>query len=349
MGLKRLVARRILLSVPTAIGVITIIFVALLPINPMMRVAFFVRSPRDLIPSNLDRLIHRYGLDRPLLLQWVDWLKKVATLDFGVSLPGGQPAMELVFSSLPVTFELIVYSAPLIIGFGLWLGTKAGLHHNRPVDHIVRVAGTLGTTLPVFLVAGLVVAITIAQTGFIPAGRLSYGLNHDFNVKVENGTFAVYTGMISIDALLNGEVEIFLDALAHLVLPVMVLVFTQGVALIRLTRSGVIEESGKQYFLSARAKGLSRKDAVYKHARKNAAISVLTVSGVLIGNMLTSLVIVERVFYIHGFGSLAVSAAQNLNMTVVFACATFVALLFVLINLVVDILYGIIDPRIKLG
>jgi peptide/nickel transport system permease protein len=153
--------------------------------------------------------------------------------------------------------------------------------------------------------------------------------------------------MNTIDALLNGDVALFLDAAAHLVLPVLVLVFTQGVGLMRVTRSSLMEELGKQYIVCARAKGLHRKQAVYRHARKNALVSVMTLSGIILGNMLMGVFVVERVFQLGGFGNLAVNATRTLDVPVVVACSTCVAIVFVLINLVVDILYRFADPRIR--
>jgi peptide/nickel transport system permease protein len=163
------------------------------------------------------------------------------------------------------------------------------------------------------------------------------------------GTFTEYTQMITIDALLNGDIPLFLDAMAHLILPVGVLVFTQCAALIRVTRSSLIEESGKWYIVSAMSKGLSKKEAMYKHARRNASVSVLTLTGLLLANMFVGLVIVETVFRRPGFAYLVASASRVQDTPVVFACATLIALFYVLVNLAIDVSYEYIDPRIRLG
>jgi peptide/nickel transport system permease protein len=284
-------------------------------------------------------------------VQWFEWVVKVAQFDFGVSMGSGAPVMGLVLNSLPTTLELILYSAPCIILSALWLGTKAALNHNKPVDHAARIAATLGITFPVFLLAGLLVTATwllYPQLHFTPIGSLTRDVGIGFHHRIQNGTFSQYTGMTTIDALLNGDMPLFLDAAAHLVLPVLLLVFTQGVALMRVTRSSLIEELGKQYITSARAKGLTKKHAVYRHARKNASVSVMTLSGLLLGNMLMGVFVVERVFVLRGFGSLAVSAALRLDVPVVVACSACVAIAFVLINMIVDILYRFLDPRIRL-
>ena len=353
MGLKKLIVKRVLLTIPTILGVITLLFVAISPLPPTTRVAFFLKSEREYYDAVfLQRRIHRLGLDRPIPVQWFEWVVKVVQFDFGVSLSGGAPTMGLVLNSLPTTLELILYSAPCIILFALWLGTKAAINHNKPVDHAVRILGTLGTAFPVFLLAGLLVTTAwvylYPPLNFAPVDGLSRQMRIDLTRKIQNGTFSQYTGMNTIDALLNGDVALFLDAAAHLVLPVLVLVFTQGVGLMRVTRSSLMEELGKQYITCARAKGLTKKHAVYRHARKNALVSVMTLSGLILGNMLMGVFVVERVFQLRGFGNLAVSAARTLNVPVVVACSAVVAMTFVLINLTVDILYTFVDPRIRL-
>jgi peptide/nickel transport system permease protein len=351
LGLKKLIARRVLLTIPTVLGVITLLFVAISPLPPLTRVAFYLNRREMYDVFAMQKKIEAYGLNRPIIVQWAEWIVKVAHFDFGLSMAApGVPAMELIFNNLPTTLELILYSAPWIILSALWLGTKAAVNHDKPMDHAARIVATLGTTLPVFLLAALLVATTLLfynQLHFIPLEGLSRDVRIYLVRRIENGTFTSYTGMNTIDSLLNGDMQLFLDALAHLILPVLLLVFTQGVGLMRVTRSGLIEELGKQYMTSARAKGLSNKDTVYRHARKNALVAVLTLSGLLLGNMVTGLVIVERVFMIPGLGNLLVYSSQRLDVPVVIAGSTFVAVVFVLMNLIIDILYGVVDPRIR--
>lgn len=349
MGLKKLIARRVLLAVPTAIGVVTVIFAALSAMTPIMRVAYFVgQSPRDFRPENIARILHEYGLDQPIFVQYLNWLGNVFTLNFGRSLSNGQPAMSVVFASLPVTLELILYSAPWILWFGVWLGTKATLNKDKKLDHAARIIGTVGVSFPVYILAGVLMMVSVSQFRFDPLGRLSYSVSNNLILKMRAGTYTPYTNMITIDALLNGDLAVFLDAVKHLILPVGVFVFTQSAALMKVTRSGLIEASGKPYIVSAMTKGLSRKEAIYKHGRKNALISVLTLSGLLLGNMLMGLALIETLFNIPGFAYLVAYSARTLDTPVVFAAATFAAMVYVLINLTIDILYGYVDPRIKL-
>jgi ABC-type dipeptide/oligopeptide/nickel transport system permease component len=361
MGLRTIIARRILLAVPVAIGVVTVMFVVLSVMTPVMRVAYFVGTGRaDLKPENLKRLIHEYGLDQPIVVQYVNWLNKIIHLDFGHTMsslypPGeGPSALSVVLACVPSTLELILYSVPFIVLFSIWLGTKAAINHDNTVDHVVRAIGTLGVSVPVFIVALVLVMLSVAVQNpyhlqFMPLGILSDSARTDLASKMQHGAFTGYTGMITIDALLNGDTSLFLDAITHLILPALTLIFTQCAALIRVTRSGLMEELRKPYTVSAMSKGLSKEETVYKHARKNASISILTVLGLLMSNMLLSLAIVKEVFNRPGFASLLVSSAITMDTPVLFTCILFVALFFVLVNLVIDVSYEYLDPRIRLG
>jgi peptide/nickel transport system permease protein len=358
MRLRILIARRVLLALPVAIGVVTVIFLALSAMTPTMRVAYYVGSnPTRLNKQLIERAIHDFGLDEPIWVQYVNWLKKIVLLDFGRSYgygeEAGPPVLSLIMGSLPSTFELILYSLPFVVMFSIWFGTKAALNQNKTVDHVVRVFGTLGTSFPVFVVSGLLVMITLViqdprHIQFVPVGTLDYFMQIDVNSRMAHGSFTAYTNMMSIDTFLNGDMMLFLNSIEHLVLPVAVLVLTQCAALIRVTRSGLVEELSKPYVVYAKAKGLSEKDALYKHARKNASISVLTILGLLMSNMFVSLAIVEKVFERPGFASLLIDSARTMNTPVLLTGAMFVALFFVILNLAVDILYQYIDPRIKL-
>jgi len=240
-----------------------------------------------------------------------------------------------------------------MVMFSIWFGTKAALNQNKTLDHVARVFGTLGTSFPVFVVSGLLIMLSLViqdprHIQFVPLGTLEYSMEIDVTSRIAHGSFDVYTNMMSIDTLLNGDMTLFLNSMAHLILPVAVLVLTQCAALIKVTRSGLIEELRKPYVVYATAKGLSKKDALYKHARKNASISVLTILGLLLSNMFVSLAIVEIVFERPGFASLLVYSARTMNTPVLLTGAMFVALFFVILNLAVDIMYQYIDPRIKL-
>lgn len=355
MGLIKLIVRRIILAVPVMIGVVTIIFVLLSVMSPVMRVAYYTGSR---IPSKADieRAIRNNGFDQPIVVQYFNWLKKIISLDFGRSMTSddsGPPVISMIMATLPSTLELLIYSLPVIAPFGIWFGTKAAIKQNKSTDHLARVIGILGASMPVFVVAGVLIMLSLAiqnpyHVVLDPYMQLSYDVGSNLNMRIASGSFTQYTRMVSIDALLNGDFWLFLDAMLHLILPVTTLVVTQSAALIKVTRAGLIGELGKPYVISAVAKGLSEKEAVYKHARKNASISVLTVLGLLLSNMFISIVIVEIVFRRYGFAYLVASSALSMNTPVLFGCIMVIVIFLVLVNSVVDILYEYLDPRIKI-
>lgn len=354
MGLIALIVKRIILAVVATIGVVTIIFVLLSVMSPVMRVAYYTGSR---VPSKADieRAIRNNGLDQPIVVQYFNWLKKMVSLDFGRSMTvdeSGSPVIGIIMATLPSTLELLLYSVPFIVVFSIWFGTKAAIEQNKGIDYLARVIGSLGASMPVFVVAGVLIMLSLAiqnpyQVRLDPYLQLSYDVGYNLNLRIASGNFTVYTNMVSIDALLNGNILLFSDAMLHLILPVATLVVTQCAALIKVTRSGLIGELGKPYVVSAVARGLSEKEAAYKHARKNASISVLTVLGLLLSNMFVSIVIVERMFHRPGFANLVASSALTMNTPVLFACVMFIVVFLVLINSVIDILYEYVDPRIR--
>jgi peptide/nickel transport system permease protein len=268
--------------------------------------------------------------------------------NFGYSeLYGGEPVLEGFAVRFPATLEIVLYSAPIIVYFGIWLGTISAVNRDKLPDHITRITSILGTSLPSFFFGIILVSIFVAQLKWTSLGRLTD--MGKYLVRISRGEIHQYTGLITIDALLNGNIPIFLDALKHLVLPVTVLVLIQSATLIRVTRSSMLEALSKTYIVAARAKGLSRKEVIYKHARRNAMIPVVTISGLLVSGMLTGLTITETVFRFGGIGNWAAMGAIALDVPIVIAYAFFTAIIFVFSNLIVDILYAYIDPRIRLG
>jgi peptide/nickel transport system permease protein len=208
------------------------------------------------------------------------------------------------------------------------------------------VGSILFTSLPSFFFGVLLLAF-FTDIGIPTGGRVTNrGL---LQPAITSGQFHPYTGLMTIDGLLNGNFPLVLDALLHLLGPALVLIFIQSATMVRVTRSSMLEALGKTYIVAARAKGLSRKETIYRHARRNALIPVVTISGLLVGGMMTGLTITETVFSFGGIGQWAAQAAIRLDVAVVFLYAIFSAMIFVLSNLIVDVLYAYVDPRIRLG
>jgi len=346
MGLRDYIIRRVILIVPVIFGVVLLIFAVMQLIPVRARASVYVTDPHQF--QQIDQIIEQYGLNQPVHIQFYTWLREILRGNFGYSeMFGGEPVLQGLLSRLPATLEIVIYSAPLIVFFGIWLGTISAVNRDKLPDHISRVSSILGNSLPSFFFGILLISIFVAQLKWSTLGRVtSMG---SIMVALQRGTFHQYTGLFTVDALLNGNLVLFVDALKHVALPALVLVFIQSATMVRVTRSSMLEALSKTYIVAARAKGLSRREVIYKHARRNALIPVVTISGLLIGGMLTGLTITETVFHFGGIGSWAATAAIYLDVPVVIAYAMFSALIFVLSNLIVDILYAYIDPRIRLG
>lgn len=345
MGLIAYVIRRMLLLIPVLLGVTLLIFAVmqLLPIG--VRAMMFVTDPKELV--NLEKIKEEYGLNRPIYEQYFRWLRAVI-VEHNLGLDAnGQPVFEAIMSRLPATVELVLYSTPIIIYVGIKLGTLAAVHRDKPIDHASRLLSILGTSLPSFWLGIVLLSIFYAGFHWFEPGRWSSAVNAFVKDPSKTG-WRWYTGLITIDALLNGQFWIFLDGLRHLVLPVTVLVLLDTALISRVMRSSMLEALSKDYITAAKAKGLSPKEVYYKHAQKNALIPVITLSGLLVAGLLTGVVITETVFNLNGIGNYAAVAASIPDTPVVLAYALFSGIVFVVANLIVDVIYAFIDPRIRL-
>lgn len=345
MGLKAYIIRRVIVIPIIILGVVTLIFAVLSIMTPVMRVSFYVENPHMF--TQIDKLIKYYGLDQPIHIQYFKWLGDAFRGDFGICYRTGEPALQAILSRVPATFELVLFSFPLIVLFGIWMGTTAAINYGKRTDKIIRVGSVFGISLPPPFFAVIFVTVFYGILHWTTLGQVSRW--DMFALRVCRGEFIQYTHIMTLDALLNGDLLLFADVIRHLIFPAMFLVFTQSPVLIRLTRSSMLESLGKNYIITARAKGLSKKETAYKHARRNALISVMTISGLLLGTMLTGLMITEVAFSYPGVGFLAAMAARTLDAATVIAYAVFTSIVFVIVNLVVDVLYAYVDPRIRIG
>lgn len=345
MGLLQFTVRRLLLLIPTLIGVTLLIFAVTQLISPAQRALLYVTSDKQL--EKIDLIIAKYGLDRPFYEQYFNWIMQVLQGNLGIAKSAGnQPVLKVLLDRFPATLELTLYSAPLIIFFGIYLGVKSAVHRDKPIDHVTRAAAIIGWSLPSFWLGIVLLAIFYGGLGWFPPKRLSTAAE----IFVNSPAWHKYTGLYTIDGLLNGQIWVTVDAFRHLVLPVIVLTTINVALLIRVMRSSMLESLSKGYIVAARAKGLKNSVVINKHARRNALIPVVTLSGLLIAGMLGGLIITETVFAFPGIGQFAANAAlTGPDLPAVLGFALFTGTIFVVANLIVDILYAYIDPRIKLG
>ncbi len=336
------VLRRLLLLPLVALGVTLLIFGLLQLLSPQMRAALYVTDPRQL--RAVDSIIRAHGLDKPFHIQYVGWLSRVVQGDLGWSETAKMPVAKAIATFFPATLELTMFAVVPILVVGIWLGTLSAVHRDRIVDHFSRFFSISGTSMPTFVWGLLLLMVFYGAWQLFPPGRLSL----EPNMYVLSQQFRPYTGLMTVDALLNGQLWIFVDALRHLVLPVLTLSLVSCATLVRVTRSSMLETLRQDYVRTARAKGLESAVVVNKHARKNAMIPVVTMSALLFVGLLNGVAITETVYGYPGIGLWGVNAAIQLDAAAVAGFALFNALLLVVGNLAADILYAVIDPRIRL-
>ncbi len=349
------IIRRLLIMPLILLGVTILIFSMLQVLGPIERSALYIRDiPKN--PGALDAVIRRYGLDDPVHVQYWRWLvgrtdpetgKTVGGIlrgDLGFSRTGREPVMDLLKRRLPATIELGLWSIVPVVGFGIWLGILSALHHNKPIDQFSRVLAILGWSFPTFVFGLLVLLIFYAKLDWFQPGRLSI----QYSQVVKSPEFTQFTKMNTIDALLNFRFDIFLDALRHLIMPVFTLSVVISALLLKVTRSSMLEALRQDYVTTARAKGLREKVVINRHVRRNALIPVVTIAGTTIAGLMNGTIVVETIFNYPGIGSAAAAAALSLDVLTMLGYALFTAILFVVANLVVDIMYGFLDPRVRL-
>lgn len=349
----RYVIKRSMLAVATLLVLSLILFstMTLVPLGARIRLyrsEFLYKHPGHQITD--EQIIAKYHLDDPFILQWAQWFEKALKGDLGDSkVMGYTPAMKGILHSFGATAEIVLYSAPISVCIGYKLGVlSARRAHKRirrgdAVDGMIRVATTIGYSTPAFLLGLSLLQVFYLGLHWPSIGRLGY----EADFFVSSSEFTAYTGLHTIDSLLNGKLWILYDALRHLALPVLTLTITVSPIITRITRASMIEELSKPYILSMRAKGLSEKEVV-NHAKKPSAFSVFTVSGILVATMLTGVVVVEYIFNIQGVGYWLVRAATRWDYTLLVDISLLFCIIFVTANLVIDVLYTYLDPRVKL-
>lgn len=343
MKLRHYIIRRLLLLIPTLVGVTILIFIVLQAFSPIERAALYIKDPKQ--ARDLAGLIKTHQLDKPLYYQYLYWIRELLRGNLGYSYSVDMPVAAALRHFLPASIELTLFSAPIIIFLGIRLGVIAAANKDQAADHVTRVTSIIGWSFPSFWIGILLLAVFYGQLGLFPPERLGI----QASVYVNSADFVRYTEINTIDGLLNRELWITFDALKHLVLPVMSQTIQIIALVIRIMRSSMLETLNKGYIITAKAKGLSKNDVIYKHARRNALIPVLTVSGFLLAGMITSMVVTETVFQYQGIGFWAAAAATQLDIPAVLGFTLIVGMVFVITNLIVDIFYAYVDPRVIIG
>jgi peptide/nickel transport system permease protein len=343
------VLRRLLL-LPVIIFLVTIILFALMWQMPVgLRAKLYVPTTnRFLLPSEeavlIERAIRLYGLDKPWPVQYANWLRCVATGNWGYSPVWQQPVLEGLLQRAPATAELVLVSMAPCVLLAVGMGSFAARHRGHLPDHAVRAAASVGWALPSFVLGLILINVFYAWLGWLPPGRLSLWAG----AVLHSGQFRSYTGLYTVDALLNLDLRMLWDALRHLILPALCLALAEWALLARIMRSSMLDVLRQDYVTTARSKGAPEAQVFSRHVRRNALLPVISTGGVAVSMLVSGIVVIESVFDINGVGSAAAEAMSGGDVAVAVGFAVFMCVVTVAGSLVADLLYAVADPRVRL-
>ncbi|MDH3942723.1 MAG: ABC transporter permease [Anaerolineae bacterium] len=334
-GLRRYIAIRVLLTIPMLLILVSVVFLILrvLPGDPALAVLREGASQEQ-----IDAFRASLGLDKSLPEQYVEFISGVIRFDFGESMTRDRLVIDDIKTFLPATIELALYSMIVIAAVGIFSGAYAAQHRKSAADYSIRIISIILYSIPIFFL-GIIFQMSFgAGLGWLPVfGRLSSGMSPPNSI----------TGLYTIDALLMGNIPLFLDALRHLILPSLTLGLILGGIFTRLTRANMLEVLEQDFITAGRARGIRERVLVYRHGLRNAFIPIVTILGLQFATLLAGAILTETTFSWPGLGRLVVDRIFDRDFTVVQASILFFAVLVASISLVVDILYGFIDPRIR--
>jgi peptide/nickel transport system permease protein len=332
----RFVVRRLLLLVPILLGLSILVFVWIraLPGGPAEALLGERATPESIAQIN-----RQYGLNKPIYVQYWSYLKTVGQGDLGTSITTRRAVTDELKQRFPATIELTVAAMIFALALGIPLGFVAAKRYGTSLDHASLVLSLLGVSIPVFFLAILLKYIFAVKLGLLPTvGRISAltDLNHPTNFYL-------------LDALLAGDLNAFWDVLKHLMLPAIALGSIPLSIIARITRAAVLDVQNEDYVRTARAKGLSPRVVDERHIFRNALLPIVTIIGLQAGLLLSGAVLTETVFAFPGMGTWLVDAIRGRNFPVLQGGILFVSLVFVLVNLLVDMTYALINPRIRVS
>ncbi|MEM2943742.1 MAG: ABC transporter permease [Methanomassiliicoccales archaeon] len=340
MKLGAYIIRRLLLLIPVLLGVSVFIF-TLTRVGGDPAAAYIHEKMTD---DQIARIYEKFHLNDPIYVQYWYWLDGILHGDWGYSKTARAPVTTAIARYLPATFELTLISIIIAVSVGIGLGTISAVRRNKPVDHATRIMALSGVSLPIFWLGLMLQLVFYSRLRWFPAGG-----RYDELLYLSQGSITKYTGFWTLDTLLNGNLTLFADALWHLILPAITLSFGTIAIITRIMRSSMLEVLGQEYVKTARSKGLPEKVVIKKHARKNALIPTTTVVGLSFGGLLGGAVLTETIFQWPGMGQWSTRAIITNDWASILGFVLVTAIIYVIANLVVDILYAFLDPRVRLG
>jgi peptide/nickel transport system permease protein len=329
------VVRRLLLMIPSLFGLLmlTFLLIRVVPADPAAALA-----GENATPAQVAAIRRQYGLDRPLYVQFGVYLGQVARLDFGESAYSRRPVAQDIAQRLPATMELTISALLIATLLGIPLGTLAALHHNRWPDTLLRIVSVGGVAIAGFWFAIELQLLFAMQLDWLPLrGRLSPGLMAP----------PTATGFLVIDSLLAGRADALGDALSHLILPAFTLSLGGLATITRFTRAGVLETLQKDFVAYQRAQGIPARALIWKYVLRNSVVSAITQIGLLFGSLIAGAVVVETIFDWPGIGFYTVQAILTADYKVMLAVTLLIGVIYALVNIAVDVVHGLLDPRLR--
>ncbi len=342
MSLRSYVLTRLLLTIPMIMLLLTFVFlvVRVLPGDPAS-----LHFEKQVDPKTLLEFKRQLGLDKPIWVQYVDYLIGLTRGDFGKSMQDFSPVSQQIFSAFPATLELAICSTIIMILVGVMLGVQASRSYNSVKDHSIRIFGIASYATPVFFLGEVLIMIFAIYLHVLPAGDRIYAGMSPMGLTV--GTFQLRTGLYTIDSILEANPTKFVMSLRYLLLPSLTLGTVLCGIFIRLTRGNMLETLQSEFITAARARGLRERTVVYGYALRNAFLPILTMMGLQFAALLAGAILTETTFSWPGLGRYLVDRITFRDYTAIQGVVVFFGLLVAMVSLTVDIIYAYLDPRIR--
>ncbi len=320
----------------TLLGLLVLTFIIgrMMPADPVRAIV-----GEDATRETYEQVFRSLGLDRPVWEQFIYYLGDVLTGNFGTSIRTGQPVIQDILHVMPATIELATFAILIGAGIGVPMGVIAAVNKDRWPDHVVRVLSLFGHSMPIFWTGMIALIVLYAKLGLVGgSGRMD-----QFYIGLVPET----TGFLLIDSLLSGDLDVFWSAVNHLILPASLLGYSSSAYITRMTRSFMLDQLGQEYITTARVKGLSKHQTIWRHAFINIRVQLVTIVALAYGSLLEGAVLIETVFAWPGFGQYLTSNLIIGDMNAVMTCVLIVGVIFIALNLLSDVLYRLFDPRTR--
>ena len=330
------IIKRLLWAIPTLLGVSILVFsmVHLAPGDPAL-----VMLGEHASKESVEALREQMGLNKPLLDQYIMFVSNAVQGDFGISMTSGEPVIDEFMERFPATVELALVAMFFAVIAGLFAGIISAVKRYSIFDYTAMGTALAGVSMPVFWLGLMLIYFFSVELAWLPvSGRLGYEFDID-----------EVTGLFLIDAILMDDYEAFWDALKHLILPAIALGTIPMAIIARMTRASMIEVLKEEYIRTAKAKGCSKMQVIMVHALKNALLPVLTVIGLMLGTLFAGAILTETTFSWPGIGKWLVNAVYQRDFPIIQSTTLIIASMFVIVNLIVDVLYAVVNPKIRLS